>query len=253
MDCSSSSAALRIHATTHTSADGVTSSDDAALIVVLLLHGGSEGDTGSSGVALLDSLNCVGPPIFPPRNTQHAAAVSIRCLPSEPPVCAAYAHVKNAVTAAAALLPDIVILLPGSSTSPSSPSSPSSSPSHSPYSITQLQRALPTVPVVDALHPPADASALCSMLTSDHATSDHGIEWKQVAAASIAAVRSIRCETQYVPVLNPKPHSFADPTCSQHQASAACRGVLPSALGRWSGCCRCSCCRRDCVRAIALR
>jgi hypothetical protein len=237
MECSSASRALQIQATSRATVDGVSSTDDSPLVVVMLLHGGSESGASSSSRALLESLESIGPVIFPPRNTKNSSAMRIRCIPSSPPVCVVSTRITDAVAAAASVRPDIVILLPCCSSSSSS-IEPRTQSSQS-AAITQLHLALPTVPVLHPSNASIESAALCSMLAGDAV-----IDWSQFAAAAISAARSIWYSIPHLLFIC-KTVSLT----SQHKASSTSPPFPSSVCGYRSGCCSC-CCR--CVHVVAL-
>jgi hypothetical protein len=230
MACNTVSDALRLQATSQCTENGVVSAGDSPLIVVLLLHGGDETDQSGSD-ALLQSLSTIGPAILPPRISKISPPFPIRCIPSSPPVCVAYASSTNAALAAACVLPDIAIFLPSSSSVEASPSPEALS------AMVKLRSAVPTVPVVHALNAPAEAVGVCGLL----AGSD-GVDWMQFAAAASAAVRSIRygllCH-----ILKPMLFILSETMsrCTQHEASCLCISVFSRALGRvyMQRCCSC--------------
>jgi hypothetical protein len=184
MECSSALDALQIRATSRVSADGVSLTDDSPLIVVLLLHGGSESNNSSSSRLMLESLESIGPVIFPPRSAKNSSAMRVRCIPSSPPVCVVSTSITDALTAAASVRPDVVLMLPCCSSSSSS-IEPSAQPLPS-SDVTQLQQALPTVPILHPSNASDEVAALCGMLSVNAA-----VDWAHFAAAAISASRSI--------------------------------------------------------------
>jgi hypothetical protein len=179
MEMSGASAAVCVRATTCSTDSGVSASGDSPVVVVMLLQGGSDATDNACDSALLTSLKCVGPAILPPRNSNTAFPLTIRCIASSPPVCIVYAHSNNAVALAASVLPDLVVALPCCFTSRPAQSSAAF--------IDQLRHALPTVPVVSTIDPPSEAAALCAMLQADG-----DVDWIQVADAAFASARNIR-------------------------------------------------------------
>lgn len=176
---SSASAAVCVRPTTSSTDNGVSSSGDSPIVVVMLLQGGSDAPDNACDSSLLTSLKSVGPAIFPPRNSNTAFPLTIRCIASSPPVCIVHVHSNNAVAAAASMLPDLVVALPCCFVSRSE--------QQSAVFISQLQLALPTVPIVSSMDAPKEAAALCALLRADG-----DVDWMQVADAAFASAKSIR-------------------------------------------------------------